>query len=149
MNNKDCLTAQELTLHYYGELDSDRHRHLDDCDPCATRLAALTAELDGLPRPDCTPDALAGVRMAARVSEQLATRRRRSWLPALGAGAVAAVALALTFSLAPQPEVQEVSLSAPSAVTLPGLEEAMPDIEFLDDIELLKELELLEQIEGV
>lgn len=149
MNSKDCLTTQELTLHFYGELDAERQRHPDECAACAKRFAALTAELDALPQPDCTPDALAGARMAARVGEQLAARRRRGWLPAFGAGAVAAIALALTFSLAPQPELQEVSLSMPPAATMTGLEEDMPDIEFLDDIELLKELDLLVQIEGV
>ena len=61
----------------------------------------------------------------------------------------ATLALVLSFSLTPQPEMQQVTLSSPEAATLTGLEEDMPDIEFLDDIELLKELELLEQIEGV
>ena len=149
MNKQDCLTEKELTLHHYGELDAERQLHLDDCAPCANRLAALTTELAALPQPDCTPDALAGSRMAARVGEQLAARSRKRWLPALSAGAVAAAAMALTFSLAPQPDMQQVSLSTPAAATLTGLEEDMPDIEFLDDIELLKELDLLAQIEGV
>lgn len=155
MNSKDCLTEQELTLHYYGELDEARHRHPADCEPCAQRLAALTAQLDRLPTPDCTPDAHAGVRMAARVGERLANRRRKSWLPALGAGAVATLALVLSLSLAPQPkmpqvtQVSQVTHSSPPPATLAGLEEDMPDIEFLDDIELLKELDLLAQIEGV
>ncbi|MGD9019617.1 MAG: hypothetical protein PVF84_05160 [Desulfuromonadales bacterium] len=149
MNSKDCLSEQELTLNYYDELDADRQRHFDDCQRCTDRLAALTAQLDQLPKPDCTPDPLAGVRMAARVREQLTTRRRRQWLPVLGAGAVAAIALVLTFSPAPPPEMQQVTLSSPEAATLTGLEEDMPDIEFLDDIELLKELDLLVQIEGV
>ena len=149
MNSKDCLSEQELTLHYYGEHDDSRGRHLADCQRCTQRLTTLTAQLDQLPKPDCTPDALAGVRMAARVREQLTTRRRRKWLPVLGAGAVAAIALVLTFSPAPQPERQQVALSSPAAATLTGLEEDMPDIEFLDDIELLKELDLLAQIEGV
>ena len=149
MNSKDCLSEQDLTLHYYGELDDSHGRHLAGCQRCTERFAALTAELDKLPNPDCTADSLAGVRMAARVREQLTTRHRRSWLPALSAGAVAAIALVLTFTLAPQPEVQQVTLSSPTNATLTGLEEDMPEIEFLDDIELLKELDLLAQIEGV
>jgi len=149
MNSKDCLTEQELTLQYYGELDQDRRRHPADCQHCTLRLAALTAQLAGLPNPDCTPGALTGVRMAARVTERLASRRRKNWLPAVGAGAVAALALVLTFALTPQPKMQEVTLSSPAAATLAGLEEDMPDIEFLDDIELLKELDVLAQIEGV
>ena len=87
MNSKDCLTEQDLTLHYYGELDESRRRHLAGCQRCTERLATLTAELAGLPIQDCTPDALAGARMAARVNEALTSRRRKSWLPALGAGA--------------------------------------------------------------
>jgi hypothetical protein len=149
MNNKDCLTEQELTLHYYGELDARRSRHLADCQLCTEHLGALTAELAGLPKPDCTADALAGVRMAARVTEQLTNRRRRRWLPALGAGAVAALALVITFSYNPQQEPVEVTLSSPTAANSMSLEEDMPDIDFLEDIELLKELDLLAQIEGV
>jgi hypothetical protein len=149
MNSKECLTEQDLTLHYYGELDENRRQHIAGCQRCAERLAALTTELDGLPNPDCTPDALAGARMAARIGEQLATRRRKSRLPAFGIGAAAAIALVFSFSLTPQPEMQQVTLSSPAAAALNGLEEDMPDIEFLDDIELLKELDLLAQIEGV
>ena len=149
MNSKDCLTEQDLTLHYYGELDTRRAGHLAGCQHCAERLALLTAALAVLPKPDCTADALAGVRMAARVKEKLTTRRRKIWLPALGAGAVAVLALTITFSRAPQPELAQVTLSAPAAVTSMSLEEDMPDIDFLEDIELLQELELLAQIEGV
>ena len=149
MNSKDCLTEQELTLHYYGELNEARRLHPADCKHCAQRLLALTTQLAELPNPDCTPDALAGVRMAARIGERLATRRRKRWLSALGAGAAATLALVLTFALVPQPELQQVTLSPPDPATLTGLEEDMPDIEFLDDIELLKELDLLAQIEGV
>ena len=149
MNSKDCLTEQELTLHYYGELDASRSRHLVDCQECTEQLEALTSELAGLPKPDCTADALAGVRMAARVTEQLTNHRRRRWLPALGAGAVAALALVITFSYNPQPEPVQVTLSSPVTLTSMSLEEDMPEIDFLEDIELLKELELLAQIEGV
>jgi hypothetical protein len=149
MNSKDCLTEQDLTLHYYGELDENRRQHLAGCQRCTERLAVLTTELAGLPDPDCTPDALAGARMAARVGEQLAARRRKFWPPALGIGAAAALALTLTFSHTPQPEMQQMTLSLPAAAIPGGLEEDMPDIEFLDDIELLKELDLLAQIEGV
>ena len=149
MNSKHCLTEPELTLHYYGELDASRCRHLADCQLCTERLGALTTELAGLPRPDCTADALAGARMAARVNEQLTNRHRRRWLPALGAGAVAALALIVTFSYNPQPVPVQVTLSSPATVTSMSLEEDMPEIDFLEDIELLKELDLLSQIEGV
>ncbi len=71
MNSKNCLTEQDLTLHYYNELDENRSRHLAGCQRCAERLATLTTELAALPKPDCTADALAGVRMAARVKEKL------------------------------------------------------------------------------
>ena len=150
MNSKDCLTEQELTLHFYGEPDTSSSRHLAGCPRCAKRLAALTAELAALPNPDCTPDALAGVRMAARVKEKLATRQqRKGWLPALGVGALAVLALTITFSRAPQPEPVQVTLASPAAATSMNLAEDMPDIDFLEDIELLQELELLAQIEGV
>ena len=149
MNSKNCLTEQDLTLHYYNELDENRSRHLAGCQRCAERLATLTTELAALPKPDCTADALAGVRMAARVKEKLATRQPKRWLPALGAGAVAVVALSIIFTRAPQPELVEVTLSSPATITSMSLEEDMPDIDFLEDIELLKELDLLAQIEGV
>ena len=149
MNSKDCLTEQDLTLHYYGELDESRRRHLTGCQRCTERLATLTAELAGLPIQDCTPDALAGARMAARVNEALTSRRRKSWLPALGAGAAAALALVIVFSQTPQPEMQQVTLSLPAAATSLGPETDLTDIDFLEDIELLKELDLLTQIEGV
>ena len=149
MNSKNCLTEQDLTLHYYNELDENRSRHLAGCQRCAERLATLTTELAALPKPDCTADALAGVRMAARVTEQLTNRRRRRWLPALGAGTVAALALVITFSYNLQPEPVQVTLSSPAAANPMSLEEDMPDIDFLEDIELLKELDLLAQIEGV
>jgi hypothetical protein len=149
MNSNECLTEQDLTLHYYGELDESFSQHLAGCRHCTERLATLKAELAGLPNPDCTPDALAGVRMSAKVGEQLATRRRKSWLPALGVGAAAVLVLVISFSQAPQPEVQQVTLSLPAAAAPEALEEDLTDLDFLEDIELLKELDLLVQIEGV
>jgi hypothetical protein len=56
MNSKDCLTEQELTLHYYGELDASRSLHLADCQQCTEHLGALTAELAKLPKTPISKD---------------------------------------------------------------------------------------------
>jgi len=60
MNNKDCLTEQELTLHYYGELDASRCRHLVDCQDCTEQLEALQelAEAAGDQHPRLALDVL-------------------------------------------------------------------------------------------
>jgi negative regulator of sigma E activity len=151
MKSNHCLSEQELVLHYYGELATNREQahHLADCPLCGERLTALGKDLAQLPKLAQEPDPAAGIRMAARVSEQL-NGKRRSWLPALGASAVAACALAVTLTLwSPQEEpLQTAQLQTPSLTTM-DLNEDMPDIYFLDDLELLKELDLLSQIEGV
>jgi hypothetical protein len=159
--NSHCLSEQELVLHFYGELatSGEQAHHLADCPLCAERLTALGNDLAQLPSLAQESDPAAGTRMAARVSEQL-SGKRRSWLPALGASAVAACALVVTLSLwSPQEEMlQTAQLSTPSlttsSLTTPlftagDLNVDMPDIYFLDDLELLQELELLSQIEGV
>lgn len=151
MNKRDCLSEQDLVLHYYGELPAQGEplRHLEGCDLCRERFAALREDLSRLPELDLAPDAATGTRMAARVNEQLHSRRR-TWRPALGASAAAACALVVTLYVwAPQGQQSQVSpANAPSLATL-NMEEDMPDIEFLEDLELLQELELLSQIEGV
>ena len=156
MKSNHCLSEQELVLHFYGELATNREQahHLADCPLCAKRLTALGNDLAQLPSLVQEPDPAAGIRMAARVSEQL-SGKRRSWLPALGASAVAACALVVALSIwSPQEEMlQTAQLSTPSLttplLTTGSLNEDMMDIYFLDDLELLQELDLLSQVEGV
>ena len=151
MKSNNCLSEQELTLHYYGELasTSEQAQHMINCPLCAKRFAALSNDLSTLPSFTHEPDFAAGTRMAARVSEQL-NRRRRNWLPALGASAVAALALVVTIAVwTPQTDLVQTVQLTNSPLTTMNLNEDMPDIDFLDELELLQELELLSQIEGV
>lgn len=152
MKKTNCLNEQELLLYYYAELADMESTalHLADCPGCTVRLATLSRDLDQLPDPYREPGPVAATRMAARVSEQL-RERRRSWLPALGATAVAALALVASISLWPQqtPQQQPTRPATTSLAATMNIDEDMPDLEFLEDFELLKNLELLSQIEGV
>lgn len=151
MKSTSCLSEQDLVLHYYRELPEtgERVRHLNACTSCAERFAALANDLAKLPDMPCVPDHAAGTRMAARVGERL-RGRRSGWLPALGASAVAAIALLVSLALWTQqePQVQTARLDTP-APAIVSLNEDMPDIEFLEDLDVLRELELLRQLEGV
>ena len=150
MNNKHCLSEQDLVLHYYQEFSetSAESLHLANCPECEERLNALSREMAALPDLPEVIDAHAATRMAARVSEQL-KRPRKKLLPAIGTTAIASVALALAITFwSPQQELLQTSsiTSEPLADSLDG---EMSDIDFLEDLELLQELELLSQIEGV
>ncbi len=149
MKKKNCLSEQDLTLHYYDELHADHEQtlHLAECLLCKERLSALKHDLSKLPQLPHEPDSAAGTRMAARVTEQL-SGRRRNWLPTIGASAIAACALLITISIWP-PQKQLVETAQLTPATPLSLNEDMPDIDFLEDLELLQELELLSQIEGV
>jgi hypothetical protein len=150
MNNKHCLSEQDLILLYYQEFTatSPETLHLANCPECEQRLNTLRTEMATLPELPEDIDPHAATRMAARVSEQL-KHPRKSWLPAIGTTAIASMALALAISLwSPQQELPQIS----SITTTPlpdNLDGEMSDIDFLEDLELLKELELLSQIEGV
>ena len=150
MNNKHCLSEQDLILHYYQECTetSAETLHLANCADCEQRLKALRADMATLPELPEDIDPLAATRMTARVFEQL-KRPRKSWLPAIGTTAIASVALALAITLwSPQQELPQIS-SITTAPLADNLDQEMSDIDFLEDLELLKELELLSQIEGV
>lgn len=150
----DCLHERDLILLHYGEDPegtalSAATAHLAGCPGCRDRQQRLAADLAGIPAiPD--PDPTAAARIIARVSERLARRRQRRWLPVLGGAAVAAAALVLTFVVQPPRQGMEQAAQPTAApiVTL-ALEEEMPDLEFLEELELIEELELLRQIEGV
>jgi len=151
MKNTDCLSEQDLTLHYYGEIpaDSPELEHLSSCQNCLVRYDALQKDLKSLPVLTDEADSAAGTRMAARVSERL-NQRKTNWLPILGGSAAAAVALVVTLAIWPaQPNAPVQTQPVQTASHTMGLENDMPDIDFLNDLELLKELELLRQIEGV
>ena len=156
MTNKNCLSEEDLTLHYYGELSamSEQMQHLTSCALCKNRLTELSRDLDQLPELISEPDFAAGTRMAARVSERL-NRRRKHWIPALGASAVASFALLITITnWSPQPTLrQTASLQTAQVTTAPVatvvFDEEMPEIDFFEELELLQELDLLYQIEGV
>jgi len=150
MNNKHCLSEQDLILHYYQEFSatSVETTHLTNCPECEQRLNALSTDMAALPGLPVGIDPHAATRMAARVSEQL-KRPRKSWLPAIGTTAVASMALALAITFwSPQQELPQIS-SITTAPLADSLDQEMSDIDFLEDLELLKELELLSQIEGV
>lgn len=151
MKKTTCLNDQDLILYHYGELSAAQGAaaHLAACPDCAERLTALREDLAQLPGLTPQVDPMAGTRMAARVTERLGARRRKIWLPAFGATAVVAFALVLSLNRGPQPNLPEVTRSLPAATTSFGLEEDMPDIDFLEELELLQNLELLSQIEGV
>ena len=150
MNNKHCLSEQDLILHYYQEFaeTSAETLHLANCLECEQRLNALRTEMAALPELPEAIDPHAATRMAARVSEQLKAPRKK-WLPAIGTTAIASLALALAITLwSPQQELPQIS-SITTAPLTDNLDQEMSDIDFLEDLELLKELELLSQIEGV
>lgn len=151
MKNTDCLSEQDLTLHYYGEVPAEAPEleHLEGCLRCQERFTALHNDLRGLPVMAFAPDSSAGTRMAARVSERL-NQRKTSWLPILGGSTAAAVALVVTLIIWPaQPNAPIQAQPVQTASHTMDLENDMPDIDFLNDLELLKELDLLRQIEGV
>ena len=151
MNEKRCLSDQELVLNYYGELtaDCEQVRHLAGCPHCEERFAALSRELAQLPSLAYEADLAAGTRMAARVSEKLQGRRSR-WLPVMGAAAVATPALVATIAIwSPGGSpVQTVHLTQQTQAML-NPNDDLPDIDFLEEMDLLQNLDLLSQIEGV
>ena len=152
MKNTNCLSDQDLTLHYYGEIppSAPELQHFNDCRSCQERFAALRQDMDDLPGLSCEADPAAGTRMAARVSEQLARRRLSRWLPVIGGATVAAATLVITLVIWPaQPEPRLQPQPVQTAANTLSLDNDMPDIDFLNDLELLKELDLLRQIEGV
>ena len=151
MNNKNCLSEEELTLHYYDELSShsEQMQHLASCSLCTKRFTNLSHDLDQLPNLTYESDFAAGTRMAARVSEQL-SGRRKNLMPALGASAVASFALLIAITTwSPQSTPQQVAKITTAPVITIAFDEEMPDLDFFEDLELLQELELLSQIEGV
>lgn len=149
MKKIQCLSEPDLTLHYYGELHitSEQRQHLADCLLCKRRFSAVKHDLIKLPHLPHEPDSAAGTRMAARISEQLRGRRRR-WMPAFGAAALATCALLITITTW-SPQQKWVKTTQLKPATPFSLNEEMPDIDFLEDLEFLQELELLSQIEGV
>lgn len=151
MKKTGCLHETDLILHYYGELpaDGEQARHLRDCPGCALQMTSLRNDLARLPSLADEVDHSAGTRMAARVSEQLRARRSYRW-PLLGGAAVATVALVVTLAGGPPaPEAPHTARLTPANGALLDLNEALPEIDFLEDLELLKELDLLSRIEGV
>jgi anti-sigma factor RsiW len=152
MNEKSCLSNQDLVLHYYEELAADcaQLRHLAGCPRCAERFAALGRDLAQLPSLAYEEDHAAGTRMAARLNEQLQSRRSRRWLPAMGAAAVATLALVATLAVwSPRSTpVQTVHVTTPPQAIL-NPDDDLPDIDFLEEMDLLQDLDLLSQIEGV
>lgn len=150
MNNRNCLSEQDLILHYYQEVPatSAGTLHLANCPECKQRLNSLRKEMAALPALKQEIDPHAGTRMAARVSEQL-KRPRKRWLQAIGTTAIAGATLALAITLwSPQETPQRTNRDNLASLQETS-EQEMSDIDFFEDLELLKELELLSQIEGV
>jgi hypothetical protein len=152
MKRTDCISEQDLLLIHYGDGDGDVYQlHLNGCAACRQRLEALRTDLARLPRLQPDIDDYAATRMAARLTEQLNSRKRHSWLPAAGAATVALAALVMTLTWLPSQlsQPQPVNHLAAAPATDLMYEEDMPDIEFLEDLELLRDLDTLRQIEGV
>ncbi|MDT8445170.1 MAG: hypothetical protein RQ722_12815, partial [Desulfuromonadales bacterium] len=136
MKNKNCPSEQDLILHYYGELPAtdERVHHLADCPLCEKRVSALRHDLAKLPDLSHEPDFAAGTRMAARVNERL-NRRRRNWIPVLGASSAAAVAVVITLSIWSPMSQQKQTVQYPlQPLTVASLNEDMPDIDFIEDL---------------
>jgi hypothetical protein len=150
MKSKNCLSEQDLILHYYNEISecSEQGRHVTNCPFCRERMTALSNDLAELPELSYETDPVTGARMAARVTERL-NGKRRNWTPAFGASAVAALALVVIISTWSTHEQSAQSTANKTQMTTINLSEDMPDIDFLEDLDLLKEFELLSQLEGV
>lgn len=147
----NCLKDQDLTLLYYGDLPdgSSQARHITDCSLCREKLDQLRSDLESLPQLNYSEHSAVATRVCARVSEQL-LRPRRRWIPIVGTLAVSTCALVATFMVStPQQEKLLPSKLMTTTQVSITLDDAMPDIDFLEDMELLMELELLSQVEGV
>lgn len=76
------LDEERLTLAYYGEIDAESLRHLDQCAECQTRRDRMKASLDSLPEypvPERTDSY--GKDVWLRLLPQLPVKnRRRHWL---------------------------------------------------------------------
>ncbi|MDT8441385.1 MAG: hypothetical protein RQ723_06965 [Desulfuromonadales bacterium] len=148
MNSRDCLSEQQLTLSYYGELDNDRGAasHLAGCAACRSRLARLRRDLERLPALNVADDPHWATRLAARLAERRSTRP--AWrLPAVAsllAGLMLVVAVNAWLPVDSGVPVPSERLQMASSSQAP-----QPDFELLEDLELLEHLELLRQIEGV
>jgi hypothetical protein len=150
----DCLIDRDLILLHYGEAPDGTTPaaaavHLAACGVCRARSQQLATDLSRIPAPT-DPGPAVATRIAARVNERL--KRRYRWLPLAGAAAASAMALAMSLVVFlptgnQTPSPQPLAFS-PQVVATLGLEEVMPDIDFLEDLELIRNLELLQQIEG-
>lgn len=147
MNNRDCLTEEQLTLSYYGESANgvDVTGHLVRCAACRARLDRLRRDLTGLPDLTIDVDPHWGTRLAAGLAE------RRQARPAWRLPAVASLLVGLMLVVAVQAWLPvDSGAPAPSArLQMASSSQAPPDFELLEDLELLEHLELLRQIEGV
>jgi hypothetical protein len=75
------LNQEQLTLAYYGEVDSESMRHLDRCPECKTQFDRIKASLDNFPEypaPERTDSYEKDVWL--RLLPQLPVKRRRPWL---------------------------------------------------------------------
>jgi len=149
--NPDCLTERDLILQHYGEAAAhpDAAAHLAACAGCRTRADRLAADLARIPA-HADPDPAVATRIAARVGERLQQRRGRRTIPLLGGMAAALLAVVVTYTTwSTQPAVELLNRPAVQPMATLDLDEAVPDIEFLEDLELISNLELLKKIEGV
>jgi hypothetical protein len=76
------LNEEQLTLAYYGEVDSESLRHLDRCPECKTQFDRIKASLDSFPEyPEPERSDSYGKDVWLRLLPQLpAKSRRRPWL---------------------------------------------------------------------
>lgn len=148
MKTEVCLTEQQQSLLYYGEIEDSASAavHLASCSVCRQRLAELSADLDRLPDLPARIDPGSATRLAARVVEHLPATRQ-VWRPVLG-GALCGGVLLVGAYLAWLPDFAG-PVSRPHTEQMAGRAVSLPDFELLEELELLENLDLLQQIEDV
>ena len=149
--NPDCLNERDLILLHYRETPEPPQAaaHLAACPACQARALWLAADLARIPTP-AEPDPAVATRLAARVNERLQQRGGRRGGVILGGMAAALLALVVTFATwSSQPGLEVISQPGPQPLAVLDLDEALPDIDFLEELELISNLELLKKIEGV
>jgi len=139
---------KDLTLYYYGELDSSRSReireHVEGCPACHNALEEMKSLLAALPKQDMEWSPLERQRFSGRVMDKVNARRHRRFAPLFGGGlATAAVALAfLALHTGPIPQPIPAAGSSKMVADL----EILQDMDMLQHLEIIKDLDLLQDL---
>lgn len=118
--NRPHLTDEQLIAHLYGIADESAKPHLDACEECQLRWAAIEQRRQAaiLPSQNVSEDIFIRQRMAVLENARPAASLRSAWLPA-GAAAVAFAAL-LYLRPTPQPAHTLTPASDPAPVLEAG-----------------------------